>query len=215
MRFASLLLRLPVVLALAVPVAAQIVPPPEIASVPSRSSYVTGRVRILGSNLGLVQRVTIDGVDVPIVRNNGSSIAVGPVDGHTPGFFPLEVFSVLGNDAATVEFTPSLKARRSMGTGLRIVLNAAGTGSYVLRGTYEPFATGMPVAGMHYLNFIDLGAATSRVLSSGVFPDDGPVTIQLLRPYYVGLIGAPITLQAQCLIDAGPAASFTNAVTVP
>jgi hypothetical protein len=172
-------------------------------------------VRIFGSNLGLVYQVLVDGMEIPILNNTGVKIAAGPLAPRAPGFVPLRIRSLLGDDDAELELLPSLVARRRMGTLLSIRLNAGDTGTYVLRATYEPLVAGVAVGGVHHLSFINPLAGTTSVLQAGVFPDANPVSFTLLRPYYIGLIGAPITLQAACAIGTEGIASFTNRVDVP
>src|SRR5262245_14294691 len=94
--------------------AAQIVPPPEISSIPPRNAFDPGRVQILGTNMGLVVGVRIDGQGVPIIRKTGTKVVVGPLAPRAPGFALVELRNAQGQtvDSATMEFNPTLSAVR-------------------------------------------------------------------------------------------------------
>jgi hypothetical protein len=209
-RIATLFLTLALPAALAAAPSAQNAPVPNITSVPSRDAFDTNRVVLFGTNLGLVTEVKVNGTSYPIIRATPGRLVVGPVPPQTPGFGTVEALGSGSADSATIEFTPTLKASRR-GMRLTATVNNGDVGSYILRFNYQRLPTLEVDEGIYYGRLIPLA---SPVLSTGVFGDGSPVTVSTLIPVQVGLIGAPLNVQAQCSVGVAGVQSYTNLAEV-
>jgi hypothetical protein len=186
-------------------------PTPTISSIPPRKAFDLERIAILGSNLGLVTDVRVNGIVAPIVRVTGTRIVVGPVPPQDPGFGTVELIHGRGIVTGTIELTPTLRAERR-GLRLTSTLRNGDVGAYVLRFDYERLPAPVVEPGIYYGRLLPLDA---QVLSAGTFADAEPLTILSRMPIEVGLIGAPLSLQAQCVIGVEAVQSYSNLAAVP
>jgi len=196
---------------------AQIVPPPDITSIPSQAAFAPGNVVLFGTNLGLATEVRIDGQVVPIVRVRPNRLVVGPVAPRAPGQALVELKGILGQDSASMDFTPSLRGQAGT-SRLKLELRNGDVGSYVLRYSYSPLAAPVSDPGIYYQRYLPLSGGNSGVLRTGTVGAAGDVISIIARyPPALGLLGRPIVLQAQCVVGVGNSAvsSFTNPVTLP
>jgi len=185
-------------------------PTPVIGSIPSRNAFDPGRVVINGSNLGLILDVRVNGISLPIVRVTSTRLVAGPLAPQAPGFAPVELIHGRGTVSGTLELTPNLQSSRR---GLRVTsrLNNGGAGTYALRFATAALPAPEVDAGIYYGRLLALDAP---VLSAGVFVDATPLTVTNRIPAQVGLIGAPLFLQAHCTVEAELVESYTNLATV-
>jgi len=185
---------------------AQTGPIPAISSIPSRNAFAPGNVVVNGTNLGLVFDVKVNGISLPIVRVTAARLVAGPLAPQAPGFAPVQLVHGRGTATGTLALTPTLTAGRR---GLRVTstLDLRAAGSYVLRLSYTPLTTPVVDPGIYYGRWLPLDAT---VLSAGVLPDATPLVQTSRIPVQVGLIGAPLGLQADCTIGAEQVRSYTN-----
>lgn len=197
------------VLLLAATAAAQ-QPTPIITSIPPRVAFDPVRVAILGTNLGIVTEVRVNGVVTPIVRVTATRLVVGPVPPQIPGFGTVELVYGRGTVVGTIEFTPTLSASRR-GTRVMSRLNNGEPGAFVLRFSYERLPALEVDDGIYYGRLIP---ADSAVLAAGVFADELPVEVVARLPIEVGLIGAPLNLQSLNTFAASGVQSYSNLAVV-
>ncbi|HEX6885133.1 MAG TPA: hypothetical protein VF530_17295 [Planctomycetota bacterium] len=206
----SLALVLAGLTALAGAATAQNGPVPSITSIPSRKAWAPANLVINGSNLGLAFQVNLDDVSIPIIRATSTRLIAGPLTPREPGFGEVEVVSGRNVGTGVIEFLPTLSAKRR-GLRLSIRLNNGEPGTYVLR---YSFASVEPV--------VDPGIYGSRVLPvfanvmmAGIFPDASPLVLNNHNmPIEVGLIGAPLRLQAACYSPSTGVTAYTNLALV-
>lgn len=205
-----LALALAVLAALPGTAAAQAGPVPQITSIPSRKAWAPANLVIHGSNLGLAFQVNLDGVPVPILRATATRLIAGPLSPRDAGFGAVEVISGRSVGTGTIEFLPTLSARRR-GLRLSVRLNNGEPGTFVLQSSYNAVAPTLD-PGIYGSRLIP---PLSRVLHAGVFPDASPIQLNnLTMPVQIGVIGAPLRLQATCYSPSTGVTAYTNLAVV-
>ncbi|MSR64017.1 MAG: hypothetical protein EXS08_16460 [Planctomycetes bacterium] len=192
---------------------AQAVPPPTITGFPqTRRAYSTANLGITGTNLGVVTAVKVNGVSIPIVRTTATRLVVGPVPQQDAGFGTLEAIHGRGTIVNTLPLLPTLKGERRY-THMNVTLNNGEAGTYVLRSSYTVLgspAADQSIYGKRYLGLF------SSTLAAGVFGNADPVALNgILFPSQIGLIGAPLFLQAECFAATSNVSAYTNAISIP
>jgi len=189
-------------------------PDVRINYVESTTSWYPELVEVRGTSLNLVTAARVNGVEVPIVANNGRRLMLD-VEQQDPGFGVLELAQGQGVVQGAIEFTPSLAARMSGGQ-VQFRLNAGGEGWYLL---YYSFAReDMCVfPGVYYGLLLDLDAPLSGVMWSGSLGMGPEVTPWMPVPRGVfgpgGLASTrPMRAQALCIYDVE--SCYTNMVTL-
>jgi hypothetical protein len=159
-----------------------------------------GHIQIQGKNLGLIQEVRLDGVVVPVVRNNSYSLWLDLLP-QEPGFGQLELFYPRGVLTESVSFTPTLVAdHRPAGTLLTMDSGDSGgfySLSYSIRMRSEPLSH----LGIYYMNMIDTGIYNSGVVGADFF--ESRFATEVFQHGRLSLIGRPVHFQALCTADNG------------
>lgn len=158
--------------------------------------FAPGRVALRGSNLGFVNRVTVDGVEVPILRNNGSRITIKPPPAAGPGFATVEVFDAQGSDTATLAYAPVVTSTRQ-GNRMDVALDNGAPGFYRLAYSFDLLSEPAHVPGIRYGLLLNLDSQASGILASGVLTTSRTVLEHMQIPREPGLIGQPVYLQFQ------------------
>ena len=207
---------------------------PSVDSASSTLWFEPGRISIRGSNLGFVDRVTVDGVEVPILRNTGARITIRPPATTEPGFATIEVFDAQGSDSVRLAYAPVLEVARQ-GNRMDVTLDNGAPGAYRLAYSFEPLDTPTRVPGIRHGLSLDLESSFSGILASGILVDRSRFVLERMRvPREPSLIGQPVFVQflGQQGLGAGhaqfagelrgegtrfraPTRSFSNLVQVP
>ena len=197
--------------ALAGVAAAQNAPTPNITSILPRKFWAPGNLVVQGSNLGLAFQVNLDGNPLPILRVTPVRLVAGPLSPREPGFGAVDLIHGRGVESGVVEFVPNLTAfRRGMRVTMR--LNNGEPGTYVVRYSY---AQSTPVVDPEVFGTRHL-PLSANTLVAGIFPDASPLTLPgVTLPIELGLIGAPLRLQATCFGSTNNVTAYTNLVLLP
>jgi hypothetical protein len=207
---------------------------PTADSVSSTLWFEAGRVSIRGSNLGFVDRVTVDGVEVPILRNTGSRITIKAPATDGPGFATVEVFDSQGSDTAILSYSPTVSAARRSNR-MDVTIDNGTPGSYRLAFSFDVLQSPAHTLGIKHALLLDLESASTGILASGVLTDTSRTVLRRIKvPMEPGMIGQPVFLQfmgqqgfggghilrAAMLTDEGihlkaPTRSFSNLFQVP
>lgn len=168
---------------------------PTVRTVSATKWFDPGRVVIRGSNFFFVDRVTVDGVEVPIVRRTGSVLVIRPPAAEGPGFATVEVFNPQGSDTGLLPYAPTVSATRS-GNRMDVRIENGGPGFYVLFASYSLSSEPIAVRGVKYSLLLDLDSPAATTVTSGNLIDTGGVTLERLRiPIDPGLAQRPLFLQ--------------------
>jgi hypothetical protein len=185
---------------------------PVITSVETAMSYEPGLVSIRGEHFDFVNRVMIDGHDVPIARISGNEIWIKP-DRMYPGFAPLELRDPRTSIKGAIEFAPSLYAAW-YGDALRIRVNPLEPGLIWVNWSPRTLVTNLP--GIYYPQMLDMSVPKAGMLGQASSMAGEAVVFTAPIPAQIGLLDLRriINLQAVCMLGEEQFLCHTNIVTV-
>lgn len=163
------------------------VPRPHVTFVETTPAPDPGSVEILGYHLDLLTGARVNGVDVPILANNGERLVLD-VPPQFPGFGELELLQPQGLHKARIEFTPSLAGRYVDGR-VQLRLNPGHAGWYIVSFSYRARNEMMVYPGAYYGEMLDMTSPYSGVLFSGLMGGEPMVFPWLEMPRVIVGVG--------------------------
>jgi hypothetical protein len=192
------------------------VPPARVTYVEAAMSYEPGQVEIRGTNLELISTARINGVELPILANDGQRIVVEPPN-QDPGYGVLELAHPGQSLSEPIAFLPALSGRWQ-GQNVQLRLHPGEPGWYVLRYSFRRLATPLAYPETYYWEMLDMSSPFSETLFAGPLNGGEPIVFPWM-PVPRGLSGtgglgglAPMRVQALCLL--GGEMCFSNMLTL-
>ena len=192
-----------------------LVPHRHVTYVAPSMAYHPGPVEVRGWGLDLITAARLDGVEIPILARGDRRLVLS-VPSHDPGFGALELVRPADAMQARMEFLPSLRARWDGGL-VQFRLNPGESGWYILSYSFRLHNEMRIFAGTEYGLWLDLGAAQSGTLFSGLSTAEPmdfpwmPVPRGLFGP---GGIASTRPMHVQGFVGMGSEVCFTNLVTL-
>jgi len=163
------------------------VPRPHVTFVETTMAPAPGSVEVLGYHLDLLTGARVNGVDVPILANNGERLVLD-VPAQIPGFGQLELLQPQGLIGARIEFTPSLAGRYQDGK-VQLRLNPGHAGWYIVNFSFRARNEMLVFPGAYYGEMLDMTSPYSGVLFSGLMTGEPMVFPWLDMPRVIVGVG--------------------------